>query len=102
MLLEFAPQRKNRRGDRVLLDYLRNAYGQTAVAPYAVRAIKGAPVATPLRWGEVGESTLDPRKYTIENIFRRLAQTEDPWTGMGRRAQRLDAAQERLAESDKR
>ncbi len=34
-------QRKDKRGDRVFLDYLRNAYGQTAVAPYGVRAIGG-------------------------------------------------------------
>ncbi|MEQ9123830.1 MAG: non-homologous end-joining DNA ligase, partial [Alphaproteobacteria bacterium] len=30
--------RKQARGDRVFVDYLRNAYGQTAVAPYAGRA----------------------------------------------------------------
>ena len=31
-------QRKDKRGDRIYLDVMRNAYAQTAVAPYAVRA----------------------------------------------------------------
>jgi bifunctional non-homologous end joining protein LigD len=91
-------QRKDQRGNRVFLDYLRNAYGQTAVAPYAVRAIGGAPVATPLRWDEVGAGDLEAQKYTIKNIFRRLAQTGDPWSGIGRRAHALGAARKRLSE----
>ena len=85
-------QRKNKRGDRVFLDYLRNAYGQTAVAPYAVRAIEGAPVATPLSWDEVGAHDLGPQKYTIGNIFRRLGQRKDPWADIGRHACSLKSA----------
>lgn len=91
-------QRKNKRGDRVFLDYLRNAYGQTAVAPYAVRAIEGGPVATPLRWDEVGAGDLDPQGYTMTNIFRRLAQIDDPWAGLTRRACSIAAALRRLSE----
>ncbi len=40
-------QRRNKRGGRIYADVMRNAYAQTAVAPYAVRARPGAPVATP-------------------------------------------------------
>lgn len=90
-------QRKNKRGDKLFLDTLRNAYGQTAVAPYAVRAIEGAPVATPLRWDEVGAGDLTARSYTIENIFRRLAQIEDPWSDIARRGCSIAAARRRLA-----
>jgi bifunctional non-homologous end joining protein LigD len=90
-------QRRNKRGDRVFLDYLRNAYGQTSVGPYAVRAIEGAPVATPLRWDEVPASDLDPRRYTISNIFRRLAQIECPWANMARHGLSVDAARRRLS-----
>lgn len=71
--------RKAERGGRVLLDLARNAYGQTAVAPYAVRARDGAPVATPLRWEEALASDMHPRRYTIRTIFRRLARIVDPW-----------------------
>ena len=53
---------KEKRGNRVFLDYLRNAFGQTAVAPYSLRAIENAPVATPLDWSEL--SSLDnAQKY---------------------------------------
>lgn len=83
-------QRKSKRGSAVFVDYLRNAYGQTAVAPYSVRALENAPIATPLRWSEVATSGLHPRKYTIRNIFRRLGQTDDPWKDIGRHGQSLE------------
>jgi bifunctional non-homologous end joining protein LigD len=79
-------QRKNKRGNRVFLDDLRNAYGQTAVGPYAVRARPGAPVATPLNWHEVEDSDLHPRRYGIDNLFRRMAQVDDPWADIERHA----------------
>jgi bifunctional non-homologous end joining protein LigD len=75
-------QRKAKRGDRVLIDTFRTAYAQTAVAPYAVRARPKAPVATPLRWEEAFASDMAPDRYTIASIFRRLAQTGDPWAGI--------------------
>ena len=89
-------QRKDKRGNRIYLDYLRNAYGQTFVAPYAVRALEEAPVATPLDWSEAGSKNLTPRKYTIKTLFRRLAQRADPWREMDRRRRSLQAAQRRL------
>lgn len=76
-------QRKDKRGDRVLIDTFRTAYGQTAVAPYAVRARPGAPVATPLRWDEAFASDLTPDRYDITSIFRRLGQMPDPWSALG-------------------
>ena len=89
-------QRKKKRGNRVFIDYLRNAYGQTAVAPYALRARDGAPVATPLTWKEAAARGLGPRRYTLKNIFRRLAQRDDPWHGIDDRAVALRDAAERL------
>ena len=83
-------QRKAKRGDRVYLDVMRNAYAQTTVAPYAVRAREGAPVATPLSWDELGRSDLHPRRYGLRNLFRRMAQKDDPWMGMDRHARGLD------------
>ena len=40
-------QYKSKRKGRLFLDTARNSYGQTGVAPYAVREKEGAPVATP-------------------------------------------------------
>ena len=72
--------RKSERRSKLFIDYLRNGYGQTAVAPYAVRALDGAPVAIPLSWNELNAS-LSPQSFTLKTIKRRLAKT-DPWKGM--------------------
>ena len=37
---------KEERVGKVFLDYLRNGYAQTVVAPYSVRPLPGAPVST--------------------------------------------------------
>lgn len=71
--------RKDQRHGRVFLDYLRNAYGQTGVAPYTVRAKPGAPVATPLDWAELADPQLHSQSYTMRNIFHRLGHKADPW-----------------------
>jgi bifunctional non-homologous end joining protein LigD len=90
--------RKEEREDRVFLDTLRNAYGQTSVTPYAVRARKGAPIAAPLDWDELKRRELHSQSYTITNIFRRLGQKEDPWKGIFRHAISLETRLEALEE----
>lgn len=89
-------QRKNKRGNRLFLDVGRNAYAQTAVAPYSVRPREGAPVAAPVRWEELQQAGLESRSFTIGNVFRRLGQIDDPWEGWRRRARSLRAAKKRL------
>jgi bifunctional non-homologous end joining protein LigD len=66
------------RQKRVYLDFLQNAEGQTLAAPYSVRPSAGATVSTPLRWSEVKRG-LDPRKYTIRTIPKRLDKVGDLW-----------------------
>lgn len=73
--------RLQKRDGKVFIDYLRNSWAQTAVAPYAVRARENAPVAAPLEWKEL-TSSLHPQKYTIKNIYRRIARKGDVWQGM--------------------
>jgi len=70
-------QRKNKRGGRIFLDTNRNAYGQTAVAPYSLRARPGAHAATPIDPGELSRVT--PQKYGLGNLRHRLANKADPW-----------------------
>ncbi|MBY5960085.1 non-homologous end-joining DNA ligase [Membranicola marinus] len=61
------------RENKIFLDYLRNAYGQTSVCPYSLRSNASAGVATPLEWSEL--SAIDSADhYTYQNIFRRLGQ----------------------------
>ncbi len=85
-------QRKSKREGRIFVDVLRNAYAQHSIAPYGVRALPGAPVATPIDWDELGDT--EPRSHTIRTVHRRLAQKDDPWKGMGRRARSLDGPME--------
>lgn len=86
--------RKNQRHGRLFVDTLRNAYAQHAVAPYAVRPLPGAPVATPLTWDEL-EETRDAGRWTIADMPDRL-RGADPWQGMARRAHTLTRARDRL------
>lgn len=77
--------RKAKRGTRIFVDTLRNAWGATAVAPYGVRAKPGAPVATPLLWRELSALTT-PQKYTIKNIFARISRMGDVWQEISKKA----------------
>jgi bifunctional non-homologous end joining protein LigD len=81
--------RKEKRGGRVLVDTARNTYAQTVVAPYAVRALPGAPVATPLAWEELRDPGLRPRAWTLRTIPARLEERGDPWAGIARHARPL-------------
>jgi bifunctional non-homologous end joining protein LigD len=89
-------QRKAKRGDRVFVDVARNAYAQTAVAPYSVRARPHAPVATPIDWAELDDPKLTPQRYTTRNLFRRLGRKQDPWAGIERHTSALEPARQRL------
>lgn len=85
------------RGDRLFLDTTRNAYAQTGVAPYAVRAKPGAPVATPLRWEELDDPALGSQTWSLHNVPVRIAREGDPWRPIARRRQGIGAAAARLA-----
>jgi bifunctional non-homologous end joining protein LigD len=88
--------RRAQRGERIFVDVARNAYGQHSVAPYSVRALDRAPVATPLRWEELSDRRLDPQGWTITTIGARLADGGDPWRGMSRHARGLGPARRAL------
>jgi bifunctional non-homologous end joining protein LigD len=64
-------------GRAPLLDTARSACAQTAVAPYAVRVLRGAPFACPLEWRELGR--VEPQQFPLRNLARRLARKDDPW-----------------------
>lgn len=86
--------RKKDRGDRLYLDVQRNAYAQTAVVPYTVRARPGAPVATPLSWAELDDPELDARRWSIADAVEH-AHT-NPWAGLMDRGRALGPARRRL------
>jgi bifunctional non-homologous end joining protein LigD len=67
------------RQHRVYLDFLQNRRGQTLAAPYSARPFAGATVSTPLQWQEVKKG-LDPARFTIHTLPRRIAKVGDLWT----------------------
>ena len=86
--------RKKDRGDRLYLDIQRNAYAQTAVVPYTVRARPGAPVATPLTWEQLDDPVVDARRWTLADAVEQ-ART-NPWAGAMSRGRALGPARRRL------
>jgi bifunctional non-homologous end joining protein LigD len=90
-------QRKDARGDRVYADVMRDSYAQTVVAPYSVRARRGAHVATPLHWAEAEDASLTAARFTLRTLGERLSATPDPWDGMFRHRYDVATARRRLA-----
>ena len=76
---------------------MRDAYAQTVVAPFTVRARPGAHVATPLHWAEVEDPALAPGPFHPAHRPRAPGRTDDPWAGMIRHRYDIAAARDRLA-----
>lgn len=86
---------KARRRGKILVDYLRNGRGATAVAPYSTRARPGAPVSLPIDWDEL-DSIAGPAYFTVDNAPVRLANLRaDPWDGFRKAAVPVPSAPER-------
>lgn len=85
---------KAKRTGKILVDWLRNGLGSTAVASFSPRARNGTTVATPLTWREVTPK-LDPASFTIASVPKRIArQKSDPWAGFVAAAQSLPPSQD--------
>lgn len=83
---------KAKRGGKILVDYLRNGRGATAVAPYSTRARAGAPVSMPLEWDEL-RAEIGPNYFTVLNTPTRLSDvSRDPWSDFFRAAKPLPSA----------
>lgn len=67
---------KEKRRGRCYVDYGQNGEHRTLVAPYSLRAVDGAPVATPLAWGEVTDK-LEPRRLGMREVLARVAKEGD-------------------------
>jgi bifunctional non-homologous end joining protein LigD len=82
---------KQKRRGHILIDWLRNGLGSTAIASFSPRARPGAGVATPLAWKDVN-AKLDVSKYTLHTVPGRLRALKfDPWKGFDASTQVLPA-----------
>ena len=80
-----------RKREGVLVDYHQNVRGKTIASVYSVRPKPGAPVSTPLRWEELTPD-LEPRRFTMEEVLRRVKQHGDLFEPVLRGGQSLGVA----------
>jgi bifunctional non-homologous end joining protein LigD len=72
---------KRTRAGRILVDYLRNAEGATAVAAYSLRAKRGAPVSMPIGWDELAQDVRFDH-FNVRTALARIGRRrKDPWAG---------------------
>jgi bifunctional non-homologous end joining protein LigD len=84
------------REDKILIDYLRNNRGSTAVAAFSTRAKPQAPVSVPVAWEELGPK-LTSDHFTVTTVSKRLAKLkQDPWANFFRKQQKLPSEVLRL------
>jgi bifunctional non-homologous end joining protein LigD len=86
-----ATMSKAKRPGKIFIDWLRNTRGATSVASWSLRARKGAPVAVPLRWEDLGK-VAGPAAFDLAAARQRATRLRrDPWEGFARLRQRLPA-----------
>jgi bifunctional non-homologous end joining protein LigD len=83
---------KSKRGKRIFIDWLRNSFGATSVAPYALRPLENAPVAMPITWQALSKKNMSSQNYTIKNALKHCAQYGDIWRDINKHAVTLTQA----------
>ncbi len=68
--------RKVNRADKIFIDWIRNGKGATSIAPYSLRARKGARISMPITWDEL--DTVAPDGINMSDALMRIT-GEDPW-----------------------
>jgi len=78
--------RKAKRTNKIFIDWIRNGRGATSIAPYSLRARKGAAVSMPISWAEL--DTVAPDGVNMAEALRRIG-GNDPWQDFFRNNQQL-------------
>jgi bifunctional non-homologous end joining protein LigD len=80
--------RKAKRTNKIFIDWIRNGRGATSIAPYSLRARKGAGVSMPIAWEELDR--VAPDEVNMAEALRRIGIAgQDPWSDFFRNNQRL-------------
>ncbi|MCW2573532.1 MAG: ligase, partial [Frankiales bacterium] len=78
-------QRVSQRTGKIFFDYGMNARVKTLITPYSVRGVVGAPVAMPIEWGDLEQTT--PIDYTMASVPKILSHRDDIWADILSRKQ---------------
>lgn len=68
---------KDKRPDKVFVDFNQNGRGRTLPAPFSVRAVPNAPVSMPIFWPDL--PNCHPSRFTIQSILNATETLIDPW-----------------------
>ncbi len=79
---------KEERGERIFVDFNQNSRDRTIASAYSLRPRAGAPVSTPVTWGELADLA-DPRDLNLFTVPDRV-DDGDPWTGIDDTAHSLE------------
>ncbi len=79
--------RKNKRANKIFIDWIRNGRGATSIAPYSLRARKGDRVSMPITWQEL--DSVAPASVSMEDALRRIG-GNDPWQDFFQTRQQLE------------
>lgn len=79
--------RKANRKNKIFIDWIRNTRGATSIAPYSIRARKGARVSMPIAWDEL--NTVTPNGVTMADALLRIG-GNDPWRDFFQNDQKLN------------
>ncbi len=78
--------RKERRKNKIFIDWIRNGRGATSISPYSIRARKGAKVSMPIAWSEL--ETVAPDGISMADALLRIKEN-DPWMDFFQNSQAL-------------
>ncbi|MFT4145189.1 MAG: DNA ligase D [Mobilitalea sp.] len=78
--------RKSKRAGKIFIDWIRNGRGATSIAPYSIRARKGAKISMPITWEELDK--VAPDGIDMNEALQRL-NTTDPWKDFFNKQQML-------------
>jgi DNA ligase D len=79
---------KEERGERIFVDFNQANRDRTMAGAYSPRALPAATVSTPVHWEEL--DGLDPTRFTVRSVPRRLEDVGDPWAEMQAAPGRID------------
>lgn len=79
---------KEDRGERVFVDFNRNAPHKTVFGAWCVRARPGAQVSTPISWDEI--DSIHPDEFTIASLPARVETSGDAWAEINESPQSLE------------
>lgn len=78
--------RKEKRKNKIFVDWIRNGRGATSIAPYSLRARAGAKVSMPITWEELYK--VAPDSVDMAEALKRI-KSADPWIDFYKTNQRL-------------